>query len=183
MLTKYINEYKRTRQIRPLINQLLWYSFPTYFDRSRGGVIRSWDKLYKTLKILKDLYKFNKKSNIANWLEGRTIKYTNFRAKYMKSRSKLHWNIHVVLCLVSVTWNNRWYIGILEFHDHAERHCAFNSSSKRILLLFDFYDIDPKHQHQTRLNNEVIDYYNLIFCSSKFFFVITFLFIIRSWPF
>ena len=30
---------------------------------------------------------------IANWLEGRTIKYTNFPAKYMKSRSKLHWNI------------------------------------------------------------------------------------------
>ena len=27
---------------------------------------------------------------IANWLEGRTIKYTNFPAKYMNSRSKLH---------------------------------------------------------------------------------------------
>ena len=61
----------------------------------------------------------------ANWLEGRTIKYTNFPVKYMNSRSKLHWNIHVVLCLVSVTWNKRWGIGIPELHYHAERHSAF----------------------------------------------------------
>ena len=74
----------------------------------------------------------------ANWLEGRTIKYTNFPAKYMNSRSKLHWNIHVVLCLVSVTWNNRWGIGIPELHDHAERHSAFNTSSKWILLILTF---------------------------------------------
>ena len=73
---------------------------------------------------------------IANWLEGRTIKYTNFPAKYMNSRSKLHWNIHVVLCQVSVTWNKRWGIGIPEMHDHAERHSAFNTSSKWIMLIF-----------------------------------------------
>ena len=78
---------------------------------------------------------------IANWLEGRTIKYTNFPAKYMYSRSKLHWNIHVVLCLVSVTWNNHRGIGIPELRDHAERHSAFNTSSMWILLIFDFYDI------------------------------------------
>ena len=78
---------------------------------------------------------------IANWLEGRTIKYTNFPAKYMNSRSKLHWNIHVVLCQVSVTWNKRQGIGIPELHDHAERHSAFNTSSKWISLIFYFYDI------------------------------------------
>ena len=78
---------------------------------------------------------------IANWLEGRTIKYTNFPAKYMNSRSKLHWNIHVVLCQVSVTWNKRRGIGIPELHDHAERHSAFNTSSKWISLIFYFYDI------------------------------------------
>ena len=80
-------------------------------------------------------------SVIANWLEGRTIKYTNFPAKYMNSRSKLHWNIHVVLCQVSVTWNKRRGIGIPELHDHAERHSAFNTSSKWISLIFYFYDI------------------------------------------
>ena len=78
---------------------------------------------------------------IANWLEGRTIKYTNFPAKYMNSRSKLHWNIHVVLCQVSVTWNKRRGIGIPELCDHAERHSAFNNSSKWISLIFHFYDI------------------------------------------
>ena len=78
---------------------------------------------------------------IANWLEGRTIKYTNFPAKYMNSRSKLHWNIHAVLCQVSVTWNKRRGIGIPELHDHAERHSAFNTSSKWISLIFYFYDI------------------------------------------
>ena len=78
---------------------------------------------------------------IANWLEGRTIKYTNFLAKYMNSRSKLHWNIHVVLCQVGVTWKKRWGIGIPELHDHAERHSAFNTSSKWISLIFYFYDI------------------------------------------
>ena len=76
-----------------------------------------------------------------NWLEGRTIKYTNFPAKYMNSRSKLHWNIHVVLCQVSVTWNKRQGIGIPELHDHAERHSAFNTSSKWISLIFYFYVI------------------------------------------
>ena len=74
----------------------------------------------------------------ANWLEGRTIKYTNFPAKYTNSRPKLHCNIHVVLCLVSVTWNKRWGIGIPELHDHAERHSAFNTSSKWILLILIF---------------------------------------------
>ena len=54
------------------------------------------------------------RSFTANWLEGRTIKYTNFPGKYMNSRSKLHWNIHVVLCQVGVTWNNCWGIGIPE---------------------------------------------------------------------
>ena len=78
---------------------------------------------------------------IANWLEGRTIKYTNFPAKYINSLSKLHWNIHVVLCQVSVTWNKRRCIGIPELHDHAERHSAFNTSSKWISLIFYFYDI------------------------------------------
>ena len=78
---------------------------------------------------------------IANWLEGRTIKYTNFPAKYMNSRSKLHWNIHVVLCQISVTWNKRRGIGIPELHDHAERQSAFNTSSKWISLIFYFYDI------------------------------------------
>ena len=77
----------------------------------------------------------------ANWTEARTIKYTNFPAKYTNSRSKLHWNIRVVLHQVSVTWNNRWGIGIPKLHDHAERHSAFNTSSKWILLVFDFYDI------------------------------------------
>ena len=69
----------------------------------------------------------------ANLLEARTIKYTNFEfpAKYMNSRSKLHWNIHVVLCQVGVTWNNRWGIGIPELRDHAERHSTFNSSPKQ----------------------------------------------------
>ena len=75
---------------------------------------------------------------IVNWLEGRTIKYTNFPAKYMNSRSKLHWNIHVVLCQVSVTWNKHRGIGIPELH---ERHSAFNTSSKWISLIFYFYDI------------------------------------------
>ena len=70
------------------------------------------------------------KSFTANWLEARTIKYTNFPAKYMNSRSKLHWNIHVVLCQVGVTWNNCWGIGIPELRDHAERHSTFNSSPK-----------------------------------------------------
>ena len=68
-------------------------------------------------------------------------KYTNFSAKYMNSRSKLHWNISVVLGLVSVTWKKRRGIGIPELHDLAERHSAFSSSSKWILLLFDFNDI------------------------------------------
>ena len=77
----------------------------------------------------------------ANWLEARTIKYINFPAKYMNSRSKLHWNIHVVLCQVGVTWNNRWGIGIPELHDHAERHSTFNSSPKWILLFIYFYAI------------------------------------------
>ena len=77
----------------------------------------------------------------ANWLEARTIKYTNFPAKYMNSRSKLHRNIHVVLCQVGVTWNNRWGIGILELRDHAECHSTFNSSPKWILLIIYFYDI------------------------------------------
>ena len=77
----------------------------------------------------------------ANLLEARTIKYTNFPAKYMNSRSKLHWNIHVVLCQVGVTWNNRWGIGIPELRDHAERHSTFNSSPKWILLIIYFYDI------------------------------------------
>ena len=77
----------------------------------------------------------------ANLLEARTIKYTNFPAKYMNSRSKLHWNIHVVLCQVGVTWNNRWVIGIPELRDHAERHSTFNSSPKWILLIIYFYDI------------------------------------------
>ena len=77
----------------------------------------------------------------ANWLEGRTIKYTNFQAINMNSRSKHHWNIHVVLCQVSVTWNKCWGIGIPELHNHAERQSAFNTSSKWILLIFHFYDI------------------------------------------
>ena len=77
------------------------------------------------------------------WLRawGRTIKYTNFPAKYMNSRSKFHWNIHVVLCQVSVTWNKRRGIGIPELRDHAERHSAFNTSSKWNSLIFYFYDI------------------------------------------
>ena len=77
----------------------------------------------------------------ANWLEARTIKYTNFPAKYMNSRSKLHWNIHVVLCQVGVAWNNRLGIGIPELRDHAEHHSTFNSSPKWILLIIYFYDI------------------------------------------
>ena len=77
----------------------------------------------------------------ANLLEARTFKYTNFPAKYMNSRSKLHWNIHVVLCEVGVTWNNRWGIGISELRDHAERHSTFNSSPKWILLIIYFFDI------------------------------------------
>ena len=77
----------------------------------------------------------------ANWLEAQTIKYTDFQAKYMNSRSKLHWNIHVVLCQVGVTWNNRWGIAILELRDHAERHSTFNSSPKWILLIIYFYYI------------------------------------------
>ena len=77
----------------------------------------------------------------ANWLEARTIKYTNFPAKYMNSRSKLHWNIHVVLCQVGVTWNNRCGIGIPELRDQAERHSTFNSSPKWILLIIYFYGI------------------------------------------
>ena len=77
----------------------------------------------------------------ANWLEARTIKYANFPAKYMNSRSKLHWNIHVVLCQVGITWNNRWGIGIPELCNHAERHSTFNSSPKWILLIIYFYDI------------------------------------------
>ena len=110
-------------------------------------------------------------------MEGRTIKYTNFPAKYMNSRSKLHWNKHVVLCLVSVTWNNHRGIGIPELRDRVERHSAFNSSSMWILLLFYFYDILGvfyplikcmqvywyQHHHQTGLNNEVIDYYKILF--------------------
>ena len=80
----------------------------------------------------------------ANWLEARTIKYTNFPAKYMNSRSKLHWNIHVVLCQVGVTWNNRWGIGIPELRDHAERHSTFNSSPKWILfIIYYFFGIFP----------------------------------------
>ena len=75
------------------------------------------------------------------FIAGRTIKHTNFPAKYTNSRSKLHWNIHVVLCQVSITWNKRWGIGIPQLHDHAERHSAFNTSSKWILLIFYFYDI------------------------------------------
>ena len=47
--------------------------------------------------------------------------------------------IHVVLCKVSVMWNNRWGIGIPELQVHAERHSAFNTGSKWILLVFDFY--------------------------------------------
>ena len=39
-------------------------------------------------------------------------------------------------------WNNR--LGI-DMHDHAERHSAFNTSSKRILLVFDFYDTFPNN--------------------------------------
>ena len=97
------------------------------------------------LEISYYLYKASMKVHIhdiiANWLEGQTIKYTNFPAKYMNSRSKLHWTIHVVLCLVSVTWKNHQGIGIPELRDHAERHSAFNSSSMWILILFDFYDI------------------------------------------
>ena len=77
----------------------------------------------------------------ANWLAARTIKYTNFLAKDMNSHSKLHWNIHVVLCQVSVTWNKRWGIGIPELRDHAERHSTFNSSPKWIWLIIYFYDI------------------------------------------
>ena len=77
----------------------------------------------------------------ANWLEAGTIKYTNFPAKYMNSRSKLHRNIHVVLCQVGVTWNNHRGIGIPELRDHAERHSAFNSSPKWIWLIIYFYDI------------------------------------------
>ena len=49
--------------------------------------------------------------------------------------------IYMWLCQVSDTWTNRWGIGIPELHDHAERHSAFNTSSKWILLVFDFYDI------------------------------------------
>ena len=51
----------------------------------------------------------------ANWTEARTIKYTNFPAKYMNSRS--------------------------EIASYAERHSWFNTSSKSILLVFDFYRI------------------------------------------
>ena len=36
----------------------------------------------------------------------------------------------VVLCQVGVTRNKRRGIGIPELHDHAERHSAFNTSSK-----------------------------------------------------
>ena len=89
-----------------------------------------------SMAILKNFFK-----SVANWLEGRKIKYTNFPAKYMNSRSKLHWNMHVVLCQVSVTWNKHWGIGIPELHNHAERHSAFNTSSKWILLIFYFYVI------------------------------------------
>ena len=42
---------------------------------------------------------------------------------------------------VSIMWNNNWGIAIPELHDHAEYHSAFNTSSKWILLAFDFYDI------------------------------------------
>ena len=56
---------------------------------------------YPSLKIVHFTLYMNNLT--ANWLEGGTIKYTNFPAKYMNFRSKLHWNIHVVLCLVSVT--------------------------------------------------------------------------------
>ena len=49
--------------------------------------------------------------------------------------------MYVVLCKVSVTWNNCWGIGIQELHDHAECHSAFNTTSKWILLDIDFYDI------------------------------------------
>ena len=72
--------------------------------------------------------------------EARTIKYTDFPPKYMNSRSKLHWNIPVVLCQVGVTWNNRWDIGIPELRDHAERHNTFNSSPRWILLIIYFYE-------------------------------------------
>ena len=93
------------------------------------------------LRIQKNYKSILNHQFIANWLEGRTIKYTNFPAKYMNSRSKLHWNIHVVLCQVGVTWNKRRGIGIPELHDLAERHSAFNTSSKWISLIFYFYDI------------------------------------------
>ena len=75
----------------------------------------------------------------ANWTEARTMKYTNFLAKYINSPSKLHWIIHVVLCQVSVMCNNRLGIGISELQDRAEPHSAFNTTSKWILLVFNFY--------------------------------------------
>ena len=40
-------------------------------------------------------------------------------------------------------WNNHRGIGIPELRDHAERHSAFNSSPKWILLAIYFYIFFP----------------------------------------
>ena len=93
------------------------------------------------LKLTTHVSLINITSFTANWLEAQTIKYNNFPAKYMNSHSKLHRNIHVVLCQVGVTWNNHRGIGIQKLRDHAERHSAFNSSPKWILLIIYFYNI------------------------------------------
>ena len=72
-------------------------------------------------------------ANQAYWLEARTNKYTTFPAIYTNPHCKLQWNKNVVLCQVSVKWNNHLGIGIPELRYHAEHHSAFNSSSKWIL--------------------------------------------------
>ena len=61
------------------------------------------------------------------------------KLKYMNYRSKLHWNIHVAP--VRLAWKNQWGIGTPELSNIAERHSLFNTSSKWIVLVFDFYDI------------------------------------------
>ena len=72
--------------------------------------ILSW-YIQHNLQIIKDrksiLLKGYTILQLTDWKQERinTPTYQQ-NTKYMNSRSKLHWNTHVVLCQVSVTWNN-----------------------------------------------------------------------------
>ena len=76
---------------RTLINDQVTSKFDLLLENCDIGH-NFWTKRSKIF-LLQILF-IVKRPFMANWTEARTSKYTNFSAKYMNSRSQIHWNIH-----------------------------------------------------------------------------------------